>query len=49
MTDQDPNGPAFAEMSRRDVLRWAKDPWDEPYEDLVRPVAEFNTTIYDRL
>jgi hypothetical protein len=26
-----------------------KDPWDEPYEDLVRPVAEFNKTIYDRL
>ncbi len=23
MTDQDRNGPAFAEMSRRDVLRWA--------------------------
>lgn len=26
-----------------------KDPWDEPYEDFVRPVRDFNTSIYERL
>lgn len=26
-----------------------KDPWDEPYADFVRPVTEFNRSIYDRI
>ena len=26
-----------------------KDPWDEPYQDFVGPVADFNTSVYDRL
>lgn len=26
-----------------------KDPWDNPYEDFVGPVSEFNKSVYDRL
>ena len=26
-----------------------KDPWDEPYEDFVGPVSEFNKSVYDRI
>jgi hypothetical protein len=26
-----------------------KDPWDEPYEDFVGPVTEFNKSLYDRI
>ena len=26
-----------------------KDPWDEPYDDFVRPVRAFNKDIYERL
>jgi hypothetical protein len=26
-----------------------KDPWDQPYEDFVRPVTDYNESIYDRI